>query len=160
MPVNLAELDGIYNETKAATDGLPVGTYQCRIDEAHMKPTKDEKYWMLALTLKVLAGPHSGQKAFMNIVIKGDEQNLKFVKRDLFKLGYSGPLSQLESVLDTFVDLCVEIQVKLRVDKNTKEENLNTYLQKRIEPSQIPPGYEGPEPNFAPPPVEAATNDF
>lgn len=158
MAVNLAELDGQYEETKPATDGLPPGTYQARIDKAIMKETKDGKYHMLAFELKVVSGPHAGAKAFFNITMTGIEDNLKYVKRDLLKLGYSGPLSQLEAATDTFIDQHIEIQVKTKKDKDGNE-NTNTYLSKRIDVSQVTPGYDGPEPDFKPP-VEEVLNDF
>jgi len=155
MPVDLAKMNEEYEKAKPATDGLPPGTYQARIDEAILGTTNDDKYWMIKFKLKVVSGQHEGATAFFNITITGEKDNYTYVKRDLHKLGYSGPLGedQIRAACEEWIGQYIEIKVGTRKDKRTGEERSQTYMNKRIEPSNITPGYDGPsEPtDYAPP---------
>lgn len=147
--VNLADLDSLYNETPAAPDldFLPVGTYQGHIVEAHMKETKDSGFPMLELKLKVAAGQYAGRIEFFRITFRDTPDSMKFAKRDLQKLGYKSPLSQMEASLEDFLNLGVEFKVAERTRNG--ETNRNVYLNKQV---SIPMGgYDLPGADMTPP---------
>jgi hypothetical protein len=151
MPVDLASMDVEYMETAPAPDGAPPGTYQVQVKRAEWKETKNGKYYMLALETKILIGQHHGLPIFINVVITGEADNLKYVKRDLLKLGYTGPLSQIEANLETFLDRFLEVRVVQKKDKEGNE-NINTYISKALKEVK---GYVPPkQADFAPPPLE------
>lgn len=149
MAFNLADLDEDYNEAVPPPDAPPDGIYQARIDRCFLGETKDGKYPQIKFELIILAGPSAGSRLFWNITILGTETNLKFLKRDLLKLKYSGPLSQLEGSLETFIGRCIEVKRQTKPDKNGTPQT-NTYLNKLIETSSMMPNVDA---DFTPPPM-------
>jgi hypothetical protein len=149
--VNLADLDSLYNETKAAPDldFLPAGTYQGHIVECHMKETRDSGFPMLELKLKVAAGQYSGRIEFFRITFRDTPDSMKFAKRDLVKLGYKGALSQLDANLEDFLGLGIEFKVAEKMKNG--EMNRNVYLNKQITVASGGDGYEMPPIDIRPP---------
>ena len=150
MPVDLAAMDAEYMETAPAPDGAPPGTYQVQVRRAEWKETKNGKYYMLALETKILIGPHHGLPIFINVVITGEADNFRYVKRDLLKLGYTGPLTQIEANLEMFLDRFLEVRVVQKKDKDGNE-NINTYISKALKEVKGYVPEEQAQADFAPP---------
>ncbi len=145
----LAEMDGDYMDTPEMPDNLPKGTYQVRIDKAHMGQTKDKGYPMVKFEATVLNGQHEGMKAFWVMTIRPTKEAYAFLKRDLKKLGYDGPVSGIPGQLEAWLGLCLEIN---RTPQKDDPDQFNTRLNKRIDVADQNGGYSGPEADFAPPP--------
>ena len=157
--INLADLDQTYEETPAATDGVPPGYYQARLDEAILGETNDGKYPKIAFKLCVVSGPQAGAPIFWNMIFTGAEWNTKFNKADLLKLGYDGPPGGLDNpgILESFLGLFMYVQVEEKKDKRDPNK-INRYirLKKIISESEIEGGYQesGTKADYAPPPDE------
>ena len=150
--VNLADLDRLYDETPVAPDftSLPDGTYQGTVVEAHMKETRDSAIPMLELKIRVAVGKYAGRIDFFRTTFSGKSDSLQYAKRNLYKLGYKGPLSQLEAHLEDFLGLGIEFKVSERVKDGMT--NRNVYLNKQI---VIPNGgYDAMPPVDVSPPLE------
>lgn len=110
---DLDDLDEEFDDVEPMTDPTP-GDYQCRIDRATMGTTKDGSKYMLKFEL-IIVKPQKfeGAKLFMNLVITNEEKSLRFLKRDLLKLGYEGTLSALkkDDTLEYFIDKHIEVNV-------------------------------------------------
>ena len=57
---------------------IPAGRYEARVERMEIKGTKVDNRPMLAVSFKILSGPHKGQRLFMNRVIYGtkNDQNM------------------------------------------------------------------------------------
>jgi len=156
--VNLAELDGGYDDIVPATEGVPKGHYQCRIDEVELAETQDAGHPMLKFKLTILSGPHQGA-IWWNMIFTGAEMNMRFNKADLIKLGYMGKPSGLEEpgVLDSFLGLFIAVEVVVKPSKKRPgETDRNVRLKKQISVADIEGGYSeddgtATQANYAPP---------
>lgn len=145
----LADMDKEFMETPAMPDNLPKGTYQVRIDKAIMGQTKDKGYPMVKFEATVLGGQYEGMKAFWVMTIRPGKDAHAFLKRDLKKLGYDGPVSGIPAQLESWLGLYLEIT---RSPQKDDPEQFNTRMNKQIDVTQTGSGYSGPEADLAPPP--------
>ena len=57
---------------------IPAGKYEARVESMEIKGTKVDNRPMLAVSFRILSGPHKGQRLFMNRVLYGtkNDQNM------------------------------------------------------------------------------------
>lgn len=127
-PEELGVWDEDFDKAEAGGDYSPTpdGTYTVSVEKVQLKRTKSDKP-MLAWQLRITGPTRAGACLFKNSLI-ANEQNVKFLKRDLVACGMElGKLSELPGRLDELLDLSLEVR------KVTKGEYENVYIQKRIE---------------------------
>lgn len=129
---------------------IPNGKYVVEIIKAEGKKSKIKETLYINLWCLIIEGEESGHYLFKKICIT--EKALKYAKKDIKKLGYTGPIDDIFTaiVLDSFVNK------KLTVTAKTKEKNgytqTDVYFDSAIEnytpPSEpeLPPEPDSPIP--------------
>lgn len=136
-------LDAEYEAAREITGegrGLPPGTYPMTVQSATIGAS--DKPWMDAqLDVELVTTDGQVDHLIMEVapltnkdgeVSKG---KLGFLKGQLKKLGYDGPLSRLEYSLDTFRGAVVKVEIK---DEPQKKRNANGDLEVQRKPDGTP----------------------
>jgi hypothetical protein len=127
-PVDSNELSD-FDEIPAAEDSdftsVPDGKYTCSVERVELTRTKTGLP-MLRWSLRILGPSHQGRMLFKNSVIA--EKSVGYLKRDLRRCGLELPkFSDLPDHLSELLDVVLE------VNKVTKGENENLFLNKRLQ---------------------------
>lgn len=119
--MDLKHLDEQYEkaETVSKSFDLPEGDYIAQLTGAECKESKDGRPY-LRLSFTVVEGDHSGQK-FSKLHNLDNPERFKFLKEDLFVLGVTGKLSDLEK------NLANATAAPLRVSCRKKDYNGKVY---------------------------------
>lgn len=147
---SLSALDELYDDTKAFSfDRVPDGDYDVRVEEMEMTRAKTGAK-MLRWTFGITGPKFANRKLWKNTVFpeapKNQEQaeqvkqRLSFIKRDLQALGYTGPISQLTSVLGQF--LGKELRVSTKIDGESqhvylREQDVTSAVEKAVEAEDV-----------------------
>lgn len=133
---DLAFLNIDPNETPAPSsfDPLPPGTYECMIESAEVKQTKDFTGQYLSIRLQVMGGTHEGRLVFDRITIANRSENsVNFGKAKLIRLVQAVGVSGKDSA--EFGGKVVMVKVGIKNDpqygaQNTVKEYLSTTVGK------------------------------
>lgn len=127
--VDLAEFDKAYKDSELSErqfDSVPDGKYQVNVEQVELVRAKSSGNPMLKWKLKILGPSCAGRYLFRNSVIT--QKTVSFLKTDLHTCGLDlERLSDLNQHLDKLLDL------KLEVNKRTRGENENIYLNRKLE---------------------------
>ncbi len=127
----LAEFDDDFSSAQIGEKEFeepPDGAYQAIVDSVEMARSKERNLPMLRWKLKILGPRCAGRYLFRTNMIASAE-NLKWLKADLAICGMDVGnlrLSDLPRRLDELLD------IKLEVQKKTRGEYANVYLNRRI----------------------------
>lgn len=117
--MDLSHLDEQYEKAEAGNKSrdLPAGDYIVQLTEAKVAESKEGRPY-LRLSFTVVEGDLSGQK-FSKIHNLDNPERFKYLKEDLYVLGVTGKLSDLEKNLSkaTTKPLRVSCRVKQYNDK-------------------------------------------
>ena len=128
----LEQFDNDFNEAiveEREYDEVPDGKYQVYVDRVEMKRSKAKDLPMLSWQLKIIGPRFAGRFLFRNNMIASAE-NVKWLKQDLATCGMdvsNMKLSELPRRLNELLD------VQLEVQKATKGEFSNVYLNRQIQ---------------------------
>ena len=98
-------------QTPMSSTGVPLvenGTYQCKIVGARLHETRAGN-WRLACKLERLDAPHA-KHLWWSLVIS--QKGVRYVKRDMLKLGYTGTLQSLQTDTSFFLGKTIEVSLK------------------------------------------------
>ena len=105
---------------------IPDGKYQVNVESVELTKAKRSGNPMLKWTLRIIAPHHVGRLLWRNNVLFTPE-NIKWLKNDLHKCGLDlKSLRDLPRRLDEILD------IKLEIQKKTKGENENVYINKKL----------------------------
>lgn len=126
---DLAQFDDDFSQAEVEErefEDVPDGRYQTVVDRVELTRAKSSGNPMLKWTLRILGPTHEGRLLWRHNVIVTPE-NIKWLKTDLHTCGLElEKLSDLPSNLEKLLDTKVEIQ------KRTRGENTNVFINKRI----------------------------
>jgi Protein of unknown function (DUF669) len=127
--IDLAQFDDDFQSTAPAERGdfetVPDGKYQVAVEKVELTEASTGNA-MLKWALRILAPRFVNRLLWRNSVFTTN--TLKYIKTDLHMCGLDlEKLSELPKHLDKLLD------VKLEVNKKTKDDNENIYFNRRIE---------------------------
>lgn len=130
---------GAWNANRdVPTDGhqeVPDGTYQTKIVSVVIRNSKKSGEPYLSWRLEVVGGIYNGWTVFRNNQLRTD-QNIKFLAKDLAKVGLELP----ESILD-LPEAVVELEGRLIEIKIETGSYRNVYIQSLVRPDVPAPTY-------------------
>lgn len=138
--MNLSHLDEQYEKAEAGSKSrdLPAGDYVCQLCEAVVQESKDGRPY-LRLSFMVVEGDLSGQR-FSKIHSLDNPERFKYLKEDLYVLGVTGKLSELEK------NICKATQSPLRVSCRKKQygdkEYTNYYVNGVVTSGDLAPAQD------------------
>ena len=127
----LNNLDASYAEAEEKTfDIVPDGKYNVRIDSVCIKEAQTGNSY-LSWDLIITEGEQSGRYLFKRNMLLA--ACLGFFKGDLAKCRIQLPkISDLPAKLPEFLDLLLEVRVKTKTNKETGDDNQETYISKYL----------------------------
>lgn len=127
--IDLSQFDEEYSNTKVEErhfEEIPDGTYQVVVVDAKVRLSK-AGHPMLSMQLKILGTRYKNQRLFRNNMMTTPE-NIKWLKTDLYTAGLK--LEKLSDLPERAKDL---IGTTLEVQKKTRGDNYNVYINRTIE---------------------------
>lgn len=125
--MDLSQFDDDFKAAEVETGEyvqVPDGKYQVNVDRVELTKSRNGNP-MLKWTFRILAPVHRGRLLWKNSVIT--DRTLKWLKKDLVICGLQ--LDRLSELSDRLHDL---VNIQLEINKRTKGEDENLYLQQRI----------------------------
>ena len=128
--IDLSQFDEDYTHAPIEErdfEEVPDGKYQVNVERVELTKSKTAGNPMLKWTLRILA-PHCRGRLLWRYNVLASKDQIKWLKNDLHTCGLD-----LDKLSDLSANLEKLLNVKLEINKRTRGENENVYLNKRIE---------------------------
>lgn len=137
--VDLSGCDAEYEKASVPdreNKNKPDGNYEATIERfyfAKVKPGSENAGTpMLCMMFRITGPSHENGCEFKNIMITNEPERLKWLKNDLYTLGFKDKISELQSKAELFIGLHVQIGLK-SITKGDRTYQ-NVYINKLLTP--------------------------